>query len=192
MKNVGALASYLPGPAIFIERLPGVDLFDIAQTWRVFQGVTSSKGLRWTRFNRKKSCGTTRTIVVYGGMNSIAQYLADGVLSGKPNDVIDDIWNHADPHADSSETCWSRPLSTIHHLQRTRLPLRSHRPRRRSLNTQIEFVEQQKLWETAAFSVMQRKSILRSAYQNFPKIETWIRQILTERDDPAFYIRGWD
>lgn len=180
-----------------IEQVKPDSLIDITESFRALQGVSSSKGLVIGRHGRIIPGTTTvRSHIAYGGFRWFADAVCSNCYSAgraKYDALVEELWEPRKSHEVEEFYMGrnDRPLKTIFHLRDTQNFTEKAFTLYRDRDTQVKLIEKQSFWEKAALTVMQRKGILRRIDPDIPTIETWLRGVIAEKDDPWFEFGRW-
>ena len=177
-----------------IERIEGVSLIDITQTWRTLQAITVAIGLSSPRQPQPRQLPaiTVRSLIAMQGFARVTKVIRSANFEyggkGKADKIVGAILAE-----DSRERPFStRRLATITYLRQTKQQKAENVFLRRGNIAQVKFMEQQNFWEKAAMSVMQRKGVVGSSSPEIDTLETWLRAMIAERGDPWFEFGRWN
>jgi hypothetical protein len=169
-----------------LERLPDEKLTDATQTWRIIVGIAKAKRIEMGP-QVNETYPSARSLIADGGLHPLL-----GLLCEDPKDIPADAVGKILLDVKPQMPLELDLLPSICHLRTQRLlPSRTLAARRR-LKTQITFVEQQSIWEKAAFAVMQRKGLVTGREARDEILGRWLRGVMSKKEDPRFHLGRWD
>ena len=176
-----------------IEQVNPDALVDITEAWRALTGLCSAKGLVMYHHGRLASAETIRSHLAFGDFYTFANAICKAdYTSGTPklNALISEIWDR-DSGANPEPKSFREPQNTIHHLHSTPKMPKIKLTIFRNRETQIKLIEAQSFWEKPALAVMQRRGLVGKIDPHIPTIETWLRDVISEKGDPWFEFGRW-